>query len=418
MNFNKKLQTIFSKNKVIIENFSYLSALQILNLLIPLLIYPYLINTLGSNKFGLVIYAQAIISYLVILVGFGFNISGAKSISVHRDEKEEISRIFSSIFFIKLMLLLLVILILGIMVFYIPILKEYKALFFLTLWMCVYDIFFPVWYFQGIEKMKFITYITLFTKLFFLISVFLLVKNSSDYLLVPVINGFGSVLSGFLAFYIIIYRHKVKLKLPKLSSMKSEFKSSIPIFVSNVSIQVYVVSNKVIVGSFLGMTSVAYYDLAEKVLTLFKTPQAILSQAVFPKISNEKNINFVKKIFKISMIGNIILLLLGFILADLIIEVLGKGQLNEAKNLLKILLITIPIVGMSNIFGIQILVPFGHSKVFSKAILLSGLFYLIVMLVIWTISKFTIYNVASVTVVTEIFVTIYMFYLCKKLKLW
>ncbi|MGV8813325.1 MAG: oligosaccharide flippase family protein [Gelidibacter sp.] len=418
MSFKEKLKSILKNNKVIIHNFSYLSILQIFNLLIPLLVYPYLIKTLGMDTFGLVIYAQALISYLVILVGFGFNISGARSISVSRGNKEEVSKIFSSIFFLKLLLLVFAVLVLSVAVFYIPSISQYKSLFFLSLWMCVYDIFFPIWYFQGIEKMKYITYITFATKLFFLILVFLFIKEPSDFLLVPIINGFGSILSGILAFYIIIYRHKVKLFIPKLSDFKNEFNNSIPIFVSNVSIQIYVATNKVIVGAFLGMSSVAYYDLAEKILAVLRTPQLILSQTIFPKISKEKNIIFVKKIFKLSLLLNVLIFFGAFIFADFIVELLMKSDIVIASNVLKILLITIPIVGMSNIFGIQVLVPFGHTTTFSKAILLSGLFYLILMLFIYVVFKFTVYNIACAAVATELFVTTYMFYLSKKLKIW
>lgn len=418
MNLKDRITGIFNENTTLIQNFSYLSVLQVLNLLIPLLVYPYLISTLGSDVFGLVVFAQAIIGYFVILVSFGFNISGAKSISVFRDDREAVSRIFSCIFFIKLGLLCIVFLLLFVVGSFVPNIKEYKLLFILTLWMCLYDILFPIWYFQGIEKMKYITYITLTMKAFFLVAIFLLVKSPSDYLLIPIINGFGTIISGAFALYIILHKHKVKLYMPKYSHFKSEFKSSVPIFISNVSIQLYVATNKVIVGVFLGMTPVAYYDLAEKILAVLKTPLVILSQTIFPKISKEKNIFFVKKMFKISSIVNIIIFITAFFLIDFIVKILGKGQLEGAISVLKILLITVPLIGMSNIFGFQVLIPFGYNRLFSKVVVLSALFYFVCMLLIWTTYKFTIINVAWVTVITELFVTSLLFYMCKKNKLW
>ncbi|MFV0530118.1 MAG: oligosaccharide flippase family protein [Flavobacteriales bacterium] len=419
MMLKNKISSILNNNKILIQNFSYLSVLQVLNLVIPLLVYPYLIRFLGSDVFGLVIFAQAIISYLVIVVSYGFNISGAKAISINRTDKNEVSKIFSSIFFIKLILLLIIILVLMGLINIVPSLKENKVLFLLTLWMCLYDIFFPIWYFQGIEQMKYITFISLVMKSFFLISVFLFIKSPADYLLVPIINIVGTILSGLVAFYIIIFKHKVKIYRPKLADIKSELKSSTPIFLSNVSIQIYVATNKVIVGFFIGMESVTYYDLSEKILTFLRTPQTVLSQAIFPKVSKEKNIKFVKNIFKISVIGNVLLILIAFIFSSFIVQFLLNGEVHkDAVLLLKILLVTIPIIGMSNVFGIQTLIPFGYNKLFSKAVLLSGLFYLILVLIVWGMYNFTIFNVAYITVATEMFVTVYMFYLCKKYKLW
>ena len=417
MSFDK-IKEVITKNRVIISNFSYLSVLQVLNLLVPLLVYPYLIKVLGSEIFGVVIFAQAIMSYFVILVSFGFNISGAKSISIHRDDNKELSSVFSSIFFIKLALFVFSIFVLIILSFYIPHIRDYKILFFLTFWMCLYDIMFPIWYFQGIEKMKYITYITLVMRVIFLILIFLLVKEPSDYLKVPIINGIGSIIAGSIAIYIIVYKHKIKLFIPSYDVLKNQIKDSFSIFVSNISIQLYVATNKVIVGSFLGMTSVAYYDLAEKILTVLRIPQMILSQTVFPKISKEKNIFFIKKIFKISIIINSLLCVGAFVLAPYMVEIIGGDSLIGAIFVLRILLITIPVIGMSNIFGIQVLIPFGFHKDFSKGIVYSGIFYFLSILTIWFFFSFTIGNIAYTTVVTEIFVTVFLFYLCKKNKLW
>ena len=73
------------------------------------------------------------------------------------------------------------------------------------------------------------------------------------------------------------------------------------IFISNLSSTIYLASNKVIVGSFLGLTEVAYYDLAEKIINIAKLPQVILTSALFPKIGKEKNSAFVLKMFVFSL---------------------------------------------------------------------------------------------------------------------
>ena len=418
---NKHIKNIREKagrHKTLIQNFSYLSALQVFNMLIPLITYPYLIRVLGKETYGLVVFAQAVIGYLVILVGFGFNISATKEVSIHRDNKEKLSEIVSSVLIIKSGLFLISMIILCSLVFLIPQAKEYKILFFLTMWMCLYDVIFPMWYFQGIEKMKYITYITLLSRLTFLGLIFIFIHNSSDYLFIPIINGIGALIAGITSLYIVFRKHQIHFVIHSISILTKYFKGSIPIFLSNVSSRLYVSTNKVIVGAFLGMTEVAYYDLAEKVTTVLKIPQSILSQALFPKISKEKNLNFIKQIFKYSILLNITLFIGVMVGSKYIVLLLGGQQMLDAILVLNILALTVPVIAMSNIFGIQLLIPFGFNKTFSKVIIASGLIYLLQALLIWGSFGFTIINVSIITVTTELFVTSIMFFYCKKYKLW
>lgn len=413
-----RLKGTILKHKTLIQNFSYLSVLQVFNLLIPLLTYPYLIRILGKETYGLVIFAQAIVTYLVILVGFGFNISATRDISINRENKEKISEIVSSILIIKISLFAIACLILSILLLYIPQANSNKALFLYSMWACLYDVIFPIWYFQGIERMKYITHITLLSRLVFLGLIFLFIHSPADYIFVPVINGIGAIVAGVFALAIIFRMHRIKFKWQPFQNLKYYFMDSFPIFVSNVSISLYVSTNKVITGTFLGMEEVAYFDLAEKLTSLFKIPQSILSQSLFPKISKEKNITFIKQIFKFSIIVNIFLFLIILIGSKYIILILGGEQMLPALLVVNIIAITIPVIAMSNIFGFQMLIPFGFNKSFSRVILTSGLIYLLQLLILWFTFEYTLVSISIVTVNTELFVTGYMFYQCKKHNLW
>ncbi len=387
-------------------------------MLLPLITYPYLIRVLGKETYGLVVFAQAVVGYLVILVGFGFNISATKDISIHRDNKKKISEIVSSVLIIKGTLFLFSVFILVVLVFLIPRIYEYKILFFLTLWMCLYDVIFPVWYFQGIEKMKYITYITLISRLTFLGLIFVFIHSPNDYLFIPTINGIGALLAGMVSLYIIFKRHRVKFKLQNFKTVKHYLNESLPIFISNLSIKLYGSTNKVIVGAFLGMAEVAYYDLGEKVTIVLKQPQSILSQALFPKINKEKNLSFIKKIFNYSLLANVLLFVGVLVSSRQIVLLLGGQDMLPAVWVLNILALTVPVIAMSNIFGVQLLIPFGLSKTFSKVIMFSGLIYLIQALILWGTVGFTVINVSIITLTTEIYVTATMFYYTRKYNLW
>ncbi len=406
------------RHKTLIQNFSYLSALRVFNMLLPLITYPYLIRVLGKETYGLIVFAQAIIGYLAILVGFGFNISATKEVSIHRDNKEKLSEIVSSVFIIKGTLFVLAFLILAVLLRFIPQAKGYEVLFVLAMWICLYDVVFPIWYFQGIEKMKYITYITLASRLTFLGLIFVLIHSPKDYLFLPIINGIGAILAGIISLLIVFGTHRVKFGLQPYKQLKYYFIDSIPIFVSNVSIRLYVNTNKVIVGAFLGMEEVAYYDLGEKITSMAKIPQRILSQTLFPKISKDKNLGFIKRIFKLSAFINMLLFICVLLFSKQIVLLLGGPQMINSIIVVNILAITIPIIAMSNVFGIQILIPFGHNREFSRVIVTSGLVYLFQLLIIWLTFGFSIITISIAIVITQIFVTGYMFYFCRKYHLW
>lgn len=412
------IKKLYENNKRLISNFSNLSILNFFNLIIPLATYPYLIRVLDANLYGILIFVQAIIAYFNVLVSFGFNISSTNQISINRDNKNKLSEIVSSTIIIKSIFLILSFLILVVIIDYLPNSKGNELLFYLTFWICIYEVIFPVWYFQGIEKMGFITSLILTARVFFLVLIFVFIKNEDDYLLVPIINGFGALFTGFVSLYIIVVKHKVAIRWQPFYKLIFYTKESVSIFFSNLSSKIYITSNKVIVGSFLGLSEVAYYDLAEKVVNIAKLPQIILNQSIFPKISKEKNTSFVKKIFLISVSANLIVMLLVMLLSNWVVKIIGGLDLMSASDILIMLSVTVPIIAMSNIFGIQLLIPFGHKSIFTKIIVSSGIIYLLFCLILYLSVGFNVYNIVIVTILTEVFVTTTMFYYVKELRLW
>ena len=414
----KNLINKLKEHKSIIENFSYLSALQVFAMILPMISYPYLIRVLGTLIYGKIIFAQAIIGYLVLLVSFGFSITATKEISVHRNDKDKISEIVSSIMIIKIVLFLFSFLFFTPFFFLYGEVANNKVLYLLTLWLCIYEITFPAFYFQGIEKMKYVSIITLLVRSVFVGLIFIFIHNKSDYLFVPFLNLCGAISASLISLYIVFHRHKIRFYMPEFLVLKFYVREAIPIFLSNISIQIYVSSNKVLIGSFLGMTEVSYYDLAEKILNILRIPQGIVNQSVFARISLDKNISFIKKVFKYSL-GFSIVSFLGLVFfSDFIIRILGGANMLPAKSVLLILGLTLPIVTVSNVFGVLVMIPFGMNKLFSKIIMFSGIIFTAQFLFLWGLNLITIYSLCVSTVVTELFVSFLMYYYCFKNNLW
>ena len=93
------------ENKQLLSNFLSLTTLQAFTYILPLITLPYLVRVLGTEKFGLVMFAQAFIIFFNIFVDYGFNLSATREVSVNRDNKNKLTEIYSSVISIKLLLL-------------------------------------------------------------------------------------------------------------------------------------------------------------------------------------------------------------------------------------------------------------------------------------------------------------------------
>ena len=383
----------------------------------PLITYPYLIRVLGEETYGLVIFAQAVVGYLLILVQFGFNISATKEISIYRNNKKKLSEIVSSVLLIKSGLFILSAAILSLLILIIPKLHDYKTLFFLTLWLCLYDIIFPIWYFQGIEKMKYITYITLISRLTFLVLIFVLIHGPSDYLFIPVINGIGSLLAGVTSLFIIYRIYHVKLIIPPFSKLKHYFADSVSIFISNISVHLYLATNKILAGIFLGLSDVAYYDLAEKLLNLLKLPVTIVSQVLFPQMSLSYDKNLLKKSIRLVFFTTLIGIIVFQFAGDNLIILFAGAPMVPAANVTRILILSLIPLIISNGLGIQTLLSHGYNNIYTYINLQTTLLYFTLIAALIFINQLSVLTLPVVSIIIEIFLLISFFMKCKKLNL-
>ena len=404
---------IFDKlkqHKKIIENFSYLSILQILSLITPLITYPYLVRTLGEIMYGTVIFAQAVIAYFNILVVFGFNFTAARDVSLHRDNPKKLCEIVSAVTIIKTLFLIISLLLISCYMFYTP--KMDYSLYYLSFWICLNEILFPTWFFQGIEEMKYITFINLGIRVLLIGMIFIFIKSPNDYLFFPLLNGIGALLAGVISFSLLYKKYKLQIVRVPLKTLIEYVKSSYHLFISNVSIQIYVNANKIIIGHFLGMREVTYYDLAEKITNMGKVPQSMINQVLYPKIALEKNKAFLKKVLKGTILMNVVLYLIVFLFSHQIVTYFGGNE-----TVLRILFLTVPIIGISNVLMILTLLPFGYNKSFTRIVFLSAFFYLLIVLIFYGFNCISLYTLTATNVVVELLVSIIAYIYVRRKKI-
>lgn len=328
-------------NKKIIENYFFMTILQILNSFFYLLIYPYLIRALGGERYGLFIFATSISTYFIFFVNFGFDFPATKAIVENINDSEAVEDILSCVFTSKMYLFVFSILIFGCILFLIPILRENFEIFLLCFAPVFSFVIFPQWYFQAIQKMKIVTYIQLGIKILSLPLIFLLIKGKDDLILYSLIVSFTTIIGAVIAFLIVRLGHKLKIKFVNYSRIKPWFKDAFPFFLSTSAGVIKEQSITIIIGAFFGMKEVAIYDLASKIIIVPRTIFMSVNAAIFPKIISNVVNSTIKKIINIEIFISLAVIFLIVVFGDFIVNVLGGKEMGQAYYLAIFLSVTV-----------------------------------------------------------------------------
>jgi len=361
-----------SEKKVLLSNFLALGIVQGLNFLLPLLVIPYLLYVLGVEIFGLLAMATAFSTYFMILSDYGFNVTATREISVYRDSSEKLNEIFSAVLFIKIILMLIGFSILLLALALFDTLGSESLIYILTFGMVVGQVLFPIWFFQGMEKMGYIAILNIVAKLFFLVAILLFVKEKEDAYLVPLFNSLGFILVGIVSLFYIYKHFNIRFVWQPYSVLKRYFLMGWHIFLSHMAVLFYTSSNIFILGLFTNHLVVGYYAIADKVISALVSLGDILNQVFFPYLSKKWEENrqeyyqLFYKILKSIVLGmGVVTLIVVWISSD-IVHLLSNKEIEITTELLQIMSLSIILFPLGGLFS-QSFVTQKHTVYVSKS---------------------------------------------------
>ncbi len=407
---------LFLKNPLT-ANVLYLAILQGFNYLLPFVALPFLFIKLGVKGYGLIAFAYSTILFLNILVDFGFDLYSTREISIHRDNKSIVDKIFSETMVSKLLILIISFLILIFLTFTVNEFKENKTIFFLMFFVVIGNCLSPLWYFQGIEKMKYVTLINGFSKIASFLPMFIFIKSSDDLILAALFYGLGYFISGVLSLFIAFYSFKVTFTFTNFNSIKKNLINSSHFFLSRATVSFYTTCNTMIIGLTLGNEMTGYYNVAEKIYQAFTSLISPLTQGLYPYIAKTKNVILFKKILQYSIIGSLLIVSFIFVFSEGIIEMLFNTRNDYSTNVLKILIIGGVAITPSYLLGYPFLAAMGYTKYTNNTVVIVGVNHLIWLVLLYYTSNINIYSISILIVVSEFFALILRFYGVMKFKL-
>lgn len=359
----KALKNRLSANKdskALASNFGYLMIMQITGYIFPLLTIPYLARVIGVEGFGKIAFAAAVIVWFQTITDWGFSYTATRDIARNRGNLEKVSEIFSNVLWAKILLALISFIILFILTEYIPYLKENQTLLFITFMLVPAKILFADWFFQAIEKMKFITIFDLISKLIFTLCIFIFVQEKSDFILQPLFLSLGSILVGIVSFYLILFKWKVKIIAPKSKEVVETIKNSKDVFINNIVPNFYNSFSSVLLGFFGGSIANGLLDAGSKFANIAQQFINILSRVFFPFLSRKSNNHSIYA--KINILITMISAILLIILAPFIIKIFFTAEFYDAILVLQIIAFSLIFQTLISTYGLNYMIIHGFEK--------------------------------------------------------
>ncbi len=408
------------EGRTVLNNAALLSGLQTITYILPLIILPYLFRVLGPDKFGLIAFAQAFVQYFMILTDYGFNVSATKEISLHRHINTKVSEIFSSVMIIKLAMALMSFLMMATIVYSIPKFKQDWLVYALSFGAVIGNTLFPVWFFQGTEKMKYIAILNIIGGIILTILIFVFVKSPQDYLWVPVANSLVFLFTGIVGQFIIWYRFKISFNFAGYHSVKQQLKAGWDIFISLLAINAYTTTRVFTVGLLTNNTLTGYYSIAEKIANVAQTfPLSSFTQAIFPRLSKIFSKNKSKAFVIMQHIQHItiyiaaICLPIVFFSAPLIVQIVCGVDYPETILSLQLLILSVFFIS-ANAFRVQFLLVCGKTTIYSRIHVFMAMLGLPLLFLL--VHFFSFVGAALATVIIEAGIFTITYFTVKKLK--
>jgi O-antigen/teichoic acid export membrane protein len=350
------------------KNVAYNTILTVSNVAFPVITTPYVSRILGVENIGIVNFAVTYASYFALFVALGIPMYGMREIAKQNNNPEGRSQIFSELFVINLFSAIIFSLVYLVTIFSVPALSHNREFLLIT---GISVLFFPFnvdWFFSGREKFKMVTIRTLVAKVIALGGLFIFVRTRNDiipYLILTVTANLSSQIWNF--WYML--KTEVRFRLKHLQ-IKKHLNAVIVLFASNIATSVYTMLGILLLGFMSDYTQVGYYTSANKVSKIILPIVTAISPVMIARINTiKKEKDSQKEILRLlnNSLGYMIMLAvpvtIGLIMiAPRFMPLFFGAEFIPATVSMQLLSLLIPIIGISNLFGIQILVAMGYER--------------------------------------------------------
>ena len=402
-------------NNQIYKNTAMMMLLNISKLVFPFITLPYLTRVLTTDCYGVVAYVKAVMSYMQIIVDFGFGLSATKSIAENRNNKFIVGKILGINIGAKMLLIVLAGLFLSIASFMIPILKQnivYTLFSYIPVALTIFSLDFL---FKGIEKMHVITVRFVIMKFISTVLTFGCIKRDADIIKMPLWDIVGTLIA-IIWIGIEVKKLDIHVVVPNLRECILEIKRSAIYFVSTFASTSFNVFNTVVSGIVLSSTEIAYWSVSMQIINAMQALYTPVSDAIYPEMIRSKNSRLIKKV--IELLGPIVCIvcILLCICGKWILYIVGGNKYVEAYSTLKYLLPVLVFGFGSVILGWPALGAIGKVRETSLSTVVASGFQMISVLLLTKLNLLSLAVMAVLRSITELILCLIRLRYCIKYK--
>ena len=368
-----------------LANFIHLSLNQGINLLVALIITPYLFQTLGESQYGLVTLGLTVTLFFGILVNYGFNLNGPKELALIKQDRAAkqayINEVVTTRLLLGLCLAGITLLLISLGAF-----QEYPTILALSTIVLINEAIYPMFILQGFDRLQWISKGNAVSKLIYLATIILVVKGVGDAKWVNFLFGGSSLLVNVV---LLVFVYKVERIGFRISPIKRVFHRLVDNFQflsSTFAAYILVNGGFMMLNSFVSSSEYGFYTLAHRISLLLRMIPVFLTQAMLQnatrmhKENSEQYESYLKKSYKN---GILITFLLGLVIAlgaTWIVRFLAGDYNAYAANQMR-LLCFLPFLGMLNLHNMVRILVEDRKYILSKAMWISTIVMLILALI-------------------------------------
>jgi PST family polysaccharide transporter len=357
----QKAAGLLRKDPAVLRNFLALGFIQVTNYGLPILTMPYLVRTLGISNYGLLAFAQSLGQYFKLVIDYGFDLSATRAISLAPDDCDARSRAFSSVLWIRLALSLACFAVLAAALATSSKMRVYWDIHLLTFLSAFASSLSTICFFQGIERMEYITYLYTASRLIITACIFLFIHQESDFYRMPIINGVTELFLNLAGLWLARSRFGLELRRPSVNELWRGLEEGWHPFLSWLFQNSYTAARTFALGLFNSENITGRFVLAARLSEICQMfPLASLLQAVYPKLSRmyeedpQRAFQTMRRFQLWTTLAYTAAIPVAILLAGWIVRLVAKQEFPETVFALRLLLAGVWIINL-NAFRLQFL---------------------------------------------------------------
>ncbi|MGG4387193.1 flippase [Priestia megaterium] len=392
-------------NNRLFGNIFSLLILQGSNYIFPLVTFPYLVRNLGTNNYGVLVVCIATMQFLNIFVDYGFNISGTREISINKKIKEKVNEIYNIIMTLKIIFTLILGIIYFICIETFSVFYDNKLAFLISYLILVGNTLFPIWLYQGLEKMKYITYINILVKLMVTMLIFIFIKDKGDINIAVFFQTLYYIVPGIISLLFVRFKFKLEYKFVyDVIQLKEEVSKGKFVFLTSLWINFYSQGPLIILGFISGNNAAGNYGIGQKIMGAFYGLSQPIVQAIYPYIcemydnSKEKFYKFQKNFLFLSLFFSILISVSLFLLSPHLVVFISGASNSNLTLLVKLFSLVVSLSIMNTVMA-RLMYAVNLQKVLNNSYSIAATVFIVlaIPLTFW----FQEFGMASVVIVAE-----------------